>query len=266
MTINRKPKSSGELLVVCTGNICRSPMAEYLLRHRLGSDAGWKVGSAGVFAMMGAPASREAVQALAEWKIDLTPHRSRMLGRDMVARADFILVMTESHKQAIVQAFPEAGDKIHLLKSFGLDKKNIDIADPIGQSVQRYRQVRDEIDGAISDFILHMIDRGLLQATAPERIYNMKIAIGSDHGGFELKEIIKKLLEAKKITVEDVGCFNTQPVDYPDYAALVACKISDDSVDQGILICTTGVGMSITANKFPRVRAALCLNPRMAKL
>ncbi|MBI2441190.1 MAG: ribose 5-phosphate isomerase B [Lentisphaerae bacterium] len=94
----------------------------------------------------------------------------------------------------------------------------------------------------------------------------MKIAIGADHGGFTLKEGLKKFLAEQSIPVEDVGCFNKDPVDYPDIAAQVAAKLSQGLVDQGIVICTTGIGMSIMANKFPRVRAALCLNPRMAKM
>lgn len=94
----------------------------------------------------------------------------------------------------------------------------------------------------------------------------MKIAVGCDHGGFEMKTALLELLKARGDQVEDVGCFNRNSVDYPDYAALVAGKVSQGLVDQGLLICTTGIGMSITANKFPRVRAALCLNPRMAKM
>ena len=94
----------------------------------------------------------------------------------------------------------------------------------------------------------------------------MKIAVGCDHGGFEMKTALLELLKARGVQVEDVGCFNRASVDYPDYAALVADKVSQGLVDQGLLVCTTGIGMSITANKFPRVRAALCLTPRMAKM
>ncbi len=94
----------------------------------------------------------------------------------------------------------------------------------------------------------------------------MKIAIGSDHGGYALKTRVVELLLEKGIVVEDLGCSSTDSVDYPDYSATVAEKVSNAEVDQGIVICTTGIGMSITANKFPRVRAALCLNADMAAL
>ncbi|MCC7300852.1 MAG: ribose 5-phosphate isomerase B [Verrucomicrobia bacterium] len=94
----------------------------------------------------------------------------------------------------------------------------------------------------------------------------MKIVIGADHGGVELKAKFAALLKAKGFNVEDVGANTAEAVDYPDYAELVALQVSQGQADQGILICNTGVGMSITANKFPRVRAAVCCTPEMAKL
>ncbi|MCF7848047.1 MAG: ribose 5-phosphate isomerase B, partial [Kiritimatiellales bacterium] len=94
----------------------------------------------------------------------------------------------------------------------------------------------------------------------------MKIAIGSDHGGYNLKTRLIELLKKKEIAVEDTGCNGTESVDYPDYAAAVAEQVSEGKVDQGLIICTTGIGVSITANKFPRVRAALCTLPEMASL
>jgi glycine hydroxymethyltransferase len=94
----------------------------------------------------------------------------------------------------------------------------------------------------------------------------MKIAIGSDHGGYTLKKRLVDILKEKDITVEDLGTDSADSVDYPDYAAAVADEVSNATVDQGIIVCTTGIGVSITANKFPRVRAALCMNPEMASM
>jgi glycine hydroxymethyltransferase len=93
----------------------------------------------------------------------------------------------------------------------------------------------------------------------------MRIAIGADHGGFELKKILKELLKKNGCLVEDVGCYSRDAVDYPDYARTVAVMVSEGLADQGLLICRTGLGMSMAANKFPRVRAALCLTPEMAQ-
>ena len=94
----------------------------------------------------------------------------------------------------------------------------------------------------------------------------MKISIGSDHGGFELKQQLVELLKQHNVDVEDVGTDGLDSVDYPDIASKVAQRVSDGAVNEGILVCTTGIGMSITANRFPRVRAALCTSPRMAKM
>jgi len=94
----------------------------------------------------------------------------------------------------------------------------------------------------------------------------MKIAIGCDHGGFELKEHLVKVLREKEIDVLDHGCFSTESVDYPDYASAVALSVSEGDTERGIVICTTGIGVSITANKYPRVRAALCTSEKMARL
>ncbi|MFC1467534.1 ribose 5-phosphate isomerase B [Verrucomicrobiota bacterium] len=94
----------------------------------------------------------------------------------------------------------------------------------------------------------------------------MKLAIGADHGGFNLKEKVAEYLKGKGIDFEDVGCTSTESCDYPDFGEKVAEAVSEGKMDQGILICTTGVGMSITANKFPHVRAALCTQPKMAEM
>ena len=144
------------ILCVCTGNICRSPMAEELLRHRLGLHAPWVVKSAGVAAPSGMPASDEAVQALAEWKLDLTGHRSKPLSPRLVDEAALIVVMTATHAQAVVSRFPEARGKVRLLTSFGASRQPEGIPDPIGLSLDVYRHTRDRIDSAVADVVLYM--------------------------------------------------------------------------------------------------------------
>ncbi|WP_373218130.1 ribose 5-phosphate isomerase B [Ruminococcus sp. 5_1_39BFAA] len=84
------------------------------------------------------------------------------------------------------------------------------------------------------------------------------LAIGCDHGGYELKLEIEKYLDEKGIAYEDFGCDSTASVDYPVYAKKVCQAILDGRCDKGILICGTGIGISITANKFKGIRAALC--------
>ncbi|MDA2915679.1 ribose 5-phosphate isomerase B [Nitrospinae bacterium AH_259_B05_G02_I21] len=92
------------------------------------------------------------------------------------------------------------------------------------------------------------------------------IAIGSDHAGFELKEHLKRFLEAQGHPLEDCGTVNTQPVDYPDVAWKVAEAVAGGRCQVGILVCGTGLGMSITANKVPGIRAALCHDSYTARL
>ena len=86
----------------------------------------------------------------------------------------------------------------------------------------------------------------------------MKIGLGSDHGGFELKEEIKKHLEDRQIEVVDYGTHTTDSVDYPDYGKKVAHKVMDKEVDRGIVVCGTGLGISMAANKVEGIRCALC--------
>ncbi len=84
------------------------------------------------------------------------------------------------------------------------------------------------------------------------------IAIGSDHGGYALKQEVIKHLEKKGIKYQDFGCYNEDSCDYPVYAKLVTKEITEGNCEKGILICGTGIGISIAANKVPGIRAALC--------
>lgn len=95
---------------------------------------------------------------------------------------------------------------------------------------------------------------------------NMKIAIASDHGGRELKEKIIVLLKEEGLEVVDYGVDNPESVDYPDYGIKVANAVSKGIAERGILSCGTGIGMSIVANKFPDVRAALCYDMFTARM
>lgn len=94
----------------------------------------------------------------------------------------------------------------------------------------------------------------------------MKIAIGSDHAGFELKEKLKEVLSSFSNEVFDFGCLSSNSCDYPDFAIPVAKSVSAGNFDFGILICGTGIGMSIAANKVAGIRAANCCSVEMARL
>ncbi|HEX9934951.1 MAG TPA: ribose 5-phosphate isomerase B [bacterium] len=94
----------------------------------------------------------------------------------------------------------------------------------------------------------------------------MRVAIGSDHGGFSLKAAILKRLKERNIEVTDHGSYSTDAVDYPDVAVSVGKDVAEGKADFGILMCRTGIGMSITANKLPGIRAALCDSVDLARL
>ena len=94
----------------------------------------------------------------------------------------------------------------------------------------------------------------------------MKVSMGCDHGGYALKEAVKADLLKKGYEVEDCGCYSTDSVDYPQFARAAAEKVANGEVEKGIVICTTGIGVSITANKVKGVRCALCHNEHTATM
>lgn len=94
----------------------------------------------------------------------------------------------------------------------------------------------------------------------------MKLAIGADHAGYALKEKLKEKLLSLGYDIDDVGTVSDESVDYPDYAKRVAKKISDSEIEKGILICGSGIGMAIAANRYPNVRAAVANDEESAKL
>ena len=94
----------------------------------------------------------------------------------------------------------------------------------------------------------------------------MKIALGCDHGGFELKEAVRQHLEARGVQVEDFGTYSTESVDYAPIAAKAARCVAEGRADCGILMCSTGIGISMAANKVKGIRAAVCTNAHCAQM
>lgn len=94
----------------------------------------------------------------------------------------------------------------------------------------------------------------------------MRVIIGSDHGGYRLKESLKTMMEQRGIAVEDVGCGCEESVDYPDYALPVARRVAAGEFDRGVLVCGTGLGMSIAANKVPGIRCAVVSDEFSARM
>jgi RpiB/LacA/LacB family sugar-phosphate isomerase len=246
------------VLFVCTGNICRSPMAEGLFRHATKGHTQFRVLSAGVGAVDGLPPSEFAVRALKELGIDIAKQRSRMLTADLVNQADYIFGMTHSHVDAITLLYPHAAEKTFLLREFDetLESYENDISDPIGGSYEVYLNCRDQIEQGIASMLKFIEQTASMHATDRDTA-KTAVALGADHGGFQLKQAIKQHLQSKGLPVTDYGTTSTDSTDYPDYAQAVARSVAEHQHHFGILICTSGVGMSIAANKVPGARAAL---------
>ncbi len=149
-------KRQKQLLFVCTGNICRSPMAEYLLRDRLGPRATWRVSSSGTAALPGYSASDEAVHTLRARNLDLRPHRSRIITRQQVDAATVIVVMTRAHRDQIERLFPDVRDKLYLLKTFDPQAAEPDLEDPIGMPLHVYGEACEEVEKALPGLIRYM--------------------------------------------------------------------------------------------------------------
>lgn len=140
---------SKKVLFVCTGNTCRSPMAEGLLKKMaLESQIPLEVESAGLAAFAGVPAALEAVDVCKEKGIDISRHLSQPLSKILVMESDLILTMTEKHKEMILKKMPFLETKVFLLSEFaGLG--NQDVEDPIGQSLESYRKTLDLMESYI---------------------------------------------------------------------------------------------------------------------
>lgn len=256
-------------LFVCTGNICRSPMAEGLFRHAVAGRGDYRVLSAGLGAMAGQPPSLHAVRAMQDLGIDISALRSRMLTPEMVQQADYILGMTHSHVDTVMLLYPVAAEKTFLLREFDdtLDAFEKDISDPIGGSYEVYLNCRDQIEQGIAS-LLRFLAQSEVAAVMPggDGAKVATMALGADHGGYALKETLKRHLQERGITVNDLGTHSADATDYPDYAQLVAQSVAARKAQAGLLICTTGVGMSIAANKVPGARAALVAEETTATL
>src|SRR5690242_6101704 len=259
------------ILFLCTGNVCRSPMAEGLFRHAVKDRGEFRVLSAGLGAMDGQPPSVYSVQAMREIGIDISRQRSRALTAEMVREADLILGMTHSHTDTVALLYPAAAEKTFLLREFDdtLEAFEKDISDPIGSSYPVYAECRDQIEQGIATLMKFMEQNNLLQKmdNHSHSTSAANFALGADHGGFELKESLKQYLQSRGLTVTDFGAHTKDPADdYPDFAKPAAMAVGAGRAELGLLVCTSGVGITITANKVAGVRAGVAENVEDAAL
>lgn len=140
------------ILFICTGNTCRSPIAEALFKQKKGVKKSWKCISAGTHAIENLPASLEAQIVVKDKGGNLKNHKSRLVNKNLMDKADLILVMTEGHKRFVNEVFKDSSHKVYLLSELGTSE-SIEIGDPFGSSLEKYKIVSDQIEKAIYDLI-----------------------------------------------------------------------------------------------------------------
>lgn len=136
------------VLFVCTGNLHRSPIAEYLFRQKIGADPSWQIASAGTYTRNGLPASPEVLTILARYDIDARGHRTREITRPLLKSHNLILCMAGNHKEALRAEFPNLAARIYLLSEMA--GETVDIEDPIGGPMVEFEITAREIDAYLT--------------------------------------------------------------------------------------------------------------------
>ena len=270
-------------------------MAEGLFRRMVEKRGDFEVASAGVAALPGQPASGHTLSVLREEKIDLSYFRSQPLTRRLAAEATHIFVMTSGHHAMVEASFPEAADRTYLVTEFCADPAVMgrDVPDPIGMGRDAYLDTRNVLKRALPS-VAAFIDQTFrtkpaaapaAEARPPSPPMNQTadpsapsppspssssstgaVYFGADHGGVALKDALVAALEESGRTVHDLGTHGPDSVDYPDFVPGVTEAVLADPANVGVLICTTGIGMSITANRIPGIQAALVHDAATAKV
>jgi protein-tyrosine phosphatase len=143
------------ILIVCTGNICRSPIAEGMLRAHL--PEGRDVSSAGLAALIGAPADPLAVEVMRENGYDITAHRGRQVVLPMLAQSDLILAMDQGHSTALLRQYPQLRGRVHKMLRW---RGNGDVADPFRQPKSAFEQAYEDIDLGVRDWLPRIVRVG----------------------------------------------------------------------------------------------------------
>jgi len=248
-------------------------MAEGLFRKLVQGRPDYEVTSAGVSAYTGDQMNGHTAAILKEAGIDVTKFRSQEVTAELVASATHIFAMANSHLQRLEMQFPEAAEKAYLISEFSADDqlRDRDVVDPFGSDFPTYKATRDIIQKLLPT-VLSYVDQTFDHTPEPKTMHanaqleatpaasaaaaTHRLAIGADHGGVDLKDALVAHLKAQGHDVTDVGTHGHDSVDYPDFADAVAAKVVNGSANAGILICTSGIGICIAANRHQGIQAA----------
>ena len=234
-----------KIIFVSTNNTCRSFIAESVLRKYL-KDAHRRdiqVESKGLVVLFPEPVHTKAADLVRKSGIEIIDFKASQLTQEDVETSDLILTMNDKQKEKVLEDY-HGYKEVATINEYANDEGAV--IDPYGMDDEDYEHCFVQITQLIHKIWNHKLGG------------NEMIGIGSEHGGYELKQAVIKHLEEKGHAVKDYGCYSEESCDYPVYAKAVAEGILKDEVKQGILICGTGIGISITANKIKGIRAALC--------
>lgn len=251
--------------IVCTGNTCRSPIAEALLKKALrehGIADNVRVESSGISAMDGTEASEGALAVVEEKDASLEGFSSTRLTHEIAERTHLFLVMERFHRDFIEEMFPFAADKVRLFRSYLEPSFSEDIPDPVGGDERIFAHVTRMIETAITTVVKDW-------DAVKYRFYeNQKlvVAVGADHRGFENKQRMLDELQLDAHPLIDCGTQSSESCDHPNFAFQVSQLVALGAADRGILICGSGHGMVISANKTHGARAIMPFNATHAML
>ena len=251
------------ILFVDKTDTFRAQIAAALLRHELDTRGHQDVTihSAGTEAKESEPISPHAVEVVPSLMADSTAPRANKVTLELIDKAHLILVMDSSQSERLLEDTPQAADCIRMLGRYD-QKEHPEIPVAAGQSPGDLQKVFHQIECAVL---------GLLSQwdTVRGRFFvrqRLDVAVAADHRGFAIKKDVIAYLEKAGYRVLDCGAHSSQASDHPVFAIQVGEMVAREEVDRGILICGSGLGMSISANKVHGVRAAMCISPDHAAL